>query len=58
MLTIWFENGTTALFQQVEEFRVIENNIIKCTYFGVSHKVRRELKINLNKIAAYAYNDC
>lgn len=57
MLTIWFENGTTALFQQVEEFRVVDSQIIKCTYFGVSHKVRRELKVHLNKIAAYAYND-
>ncbi|MDR2278900.1 MAG: hypothetical protein LBE23_13670 [Vagococcus sp.] len=54
---IYFKNGTTALFNEVEDFDIADANgitYVGFTYFGVSTQVRRKAMFSLNNIAGFA----
>lgn len=49
---IYFKNGSTALFNDVEDFDIADANDV--TYVGASTQVRRKAMFSLNNIAGFA----
>lgn len=50
---IWFKNGKTAMFKNVEEFNC-DGDEIKFNYFGESTQVKRTCLFNRSDIAGCA----
>lgn len=57
-LVVYFKNGGTALFNQVNNFEVSEDTpngaLITFDYFGESTQVKRRAMFSLNSIAGFA----
>lgn len=56
-VVIYFKNGGTSLFKQVEDFDISDANdatYVGFTYFGESTQVRRKAMFSLNNIAGFA----
>ncbi|MGX6962438.1 hypothetical protein [Vagococcus xieshaowenii] len=53
-LIIYFKNGTTALFQNVEELELIDDTYLSFKYFGQSTQVKRKAIFVTNNIACWA----
>lgn len=52
-LVIWFNNGKTAMFKNVENFNHNEK-VLFFDYFGESTQVRREALFKQDSIAGFA----
>ncbi|MGY3766832.1 hypothetical protein ACWOAH_09935 [Vagococcus vulneris] len=52
-IVIYFKNGGTALFNQVEEFKT-ESGVVSFKYFGVSTQVKRQAMFVIDNIAGFA----
>ena len=52
-LVIWFNNGKTAMFKNVENFNHNEKALF-FDYFGESTQVKRNAFFKLDSIAGYA----
>lgn len=52
-LIIWFENGKTALFEQVENF-MADSQTIGFEYFGKTTQTKMHAAFTLENIAGFA----
>lgn len=55
-LAIYFENGSTAYFERVTDFVIVEDTI-GFKYFGVSSQVKRKAVFNCDVIAGFALEE-
>ena len=55
-VVIWFKNGTTSLFKDVEKF-IFDGDKIVFDYFGESTQVKRSATFIRNAIAGYAVQE-
>lgn len=53
-LCIWFENGTTAYFKDVDNISGVEIGVLEFTYFGVSSEKHKRARFFLEGIAGYS----
>lgn len=55
-LAIWFKNGNTAFFEQVENMD-IANGYLIFEYFGVSSQTKRGAIFKIDNLAGFATSD-
>lgn len=58
-LAIYFENGSTAFFERVENFKCdnVHDITIEFDYFGIRSQVKRHAVFNFDVIAGYALQE-
>lgn len=52
-VAIYFDNGNTAYFKEVDNFNV-EGNLMTFNYYGVASQKSKSAKFDLAKLAGYS----
>lgn len=53
VLTIWFRNGSTAQFEQVDNMR-FTNGVFNFSYYGLSHQTIKHASFLVENIGGHA----